>query len=728
MPTIKDIAKEAGVAQGTVSNVLNGKGNVSSEKILLVEQACAKLGYTMNQRAKTLRQGSSRLLAVILPNIHDRCYADFFSSFKYYAESLNYSVRLYLSNNLISEEASQLQSIRSEMAAGIATFSTCATGGKNIYKESGVPTEDIVFVERNPFSSPSYIGFDYSQAGTEIASKFLSKKYNHLLLITESLDYSSQREFFDAFSSTLQSGTCQLTHLQTDSQHCHTHFLQILNDIDHLDAVVVTNYHLAENFSSILKTFYPQLKPSLYTISPLFTIPTVGYKKYELNYRLLGRCAAERLIKRKEKKLPLLEPLTLANDGLRSWISKTPGSKCKKLTLLTLDSPTARIMENMARLYTDATGIEIKVAICSYDGIHEILSGLGNLEAYDVIRLDHTWLSWFGERIFAPLQELTNISTDRLFEPFVPGLIPQYTSVNGVAYALPETPSAQLLFYRKDLFENTVLQRLYKEKYKEELTPPQDFASFNRIAKFFTKRFNENSPTTYGTTLTLGNSGVAATEYLTRYFSHTQNLFDDAGNLMLDTEIALQSMNELMEAKAYSPKRYNSWWRETAREFAAGDTAMTIIFSNYASEMMDSGSSITNKIGYTYLPGQNSLLGGGCIGVCKNSTHKQEAFDFIKWLCSEEIATAMTLLGSVSPCEKTYSNYEVLDTYPWLGLSHKCIAQSKINRIPPQKANSFDERRFLSILGMAVNNAYNETATVQEALAYAIETYNRTMK
>ena len=228
--------------------------------------------------------------------------------------------------------------------------------------------------------------------------------------------------------------------------------------------------------------------------------------------------------------------------------------------------------------------------------------------------------------------------------------------------------------------------------------------------------------------MTLGNSGVAATEYLTRYFSHSHDLFDANGNLLLNTDIAIQSMKELIEAKDYSPKRYNSWWRESAREFAAGDTAMSIIFSNYASEMMDSDSVIINKIGYTYLPGQNSLLGGGCIGVSKNSQNKTEAFDFIKWICSEEIATAMTLLGSVSPCEKTYSNYEVLDTYPWLGLSHKCIAQSKINRIPPQKATCFDERRFLSILGMAVNTVYNDTATPQDALTYAIQSYNRTMK
>lgn len=727
MPTIKDIAREAGVAQGTVSNVLNGKGNVSSDKILLVEQACKKLGYTINQRAKTLRQGQSTLLAVVLPNLHDRRYTDFFLSFKHYAESQNYSVRLYLSNDLAQNEEAQLPAIRSEMTAGVATFSCCADGSRNIYAEAGLPAGDVVFVERTPFGSAFSIGFDYRQAGAEMAEKIQAEKAGRVLLITESLNYSGEKAFYDAFMSRLKGGSTQVHHIQTDPQHCYTHFLQTLNELEEVDIVVLTGSYLAEIFSNVSQTFYSQLHPAIYSLSPLYTIPTVGFKKYELNYRLMGKTAAEQLIERKQHHLEEVAPLTLPNDGFRSWISKIPGSKCKRLTLLTFNSPTARIVENMARIYTDATGIEVNVATSSYDGIYETLSGLGNMEDYDVIRLDYRWLSWFGEQIFTPLQELTP-NVEQLFEPFIPGLVPEYTNVNGVSYVLPETPSPQLLFYRKDLFENVALQRLYKETYKEELTPPKDFASFNRIARFFTKKYNSHSPTAYGTSLTMGNSSTAAIEYLTRYFSHTHDLFDAEGNLLLDTPIGVQAMNELIEAKEYSPRRYNNWWRETAREFSLGNTAMTILFSNYASEMMGSHSAVTNEIGYAVLPGGNTLLSGGSIGVCKASKNKREAFDFIKWICSEEITTAMTLLGSVSPCEKTYSNYEVLDTYPWLSLSRKCFSQSLVNRLPPQKKQRFNERRFFSIIAMAVNNTYNGTTSAQEALAFAVKTYNRAMR
>ena len=64
MATIIDVARMAGVSQGTASNVLNGKGNVSSEKIKAVEEAAKKLGYTINERAKMLRKGSGNIICV----------------------------------------------------------------------------------------------------------------------------------------------------------------------------------------------------------------------------------------------------------------------------------------------------------------------------------------------------------------------------------------------------------------------------------------------------------------------------------------------------------------------------------------------------------------------------------------------------------------------------------------------------------------------------------------
>ena len=86
MATIKDIAKKAGVAQGTVSNVLNGKGNVSSDKIRRVLEAARQLGYVPNERAALLRKGTNDCLALVMPDSRARQYEDFYFSFKDYAQ------------------------------------------------------------------------------------------------------------------------------------------------------------------------------------------------------------------------------------------------------------------------------------------------------------------------------------------------------------------------------------------------------------------------------------------------------------------------------------------------------------------------------------------------------------------------------------------------------------------------------------------------------------------
>ena len=723
MVTIRDIAREAGVSQGTVSNVLNGKGNVSSDKIRLVEETAAKLGYTVNRRAKILRKGVSNALAVLLPNMYDKRYTDFFSSFKHYAESCHYSASLFLSDDDAEMEKNQLTAIRSEGVAGLAAFTCQPDGSAELYTCAGFSPDELIFVERSAGSGFRYLGFDYAGAGAALAQEALAQGYREVVLVTESLSYSCERQFFRSFCAALEDTVCRVRTVVTDRLHCNNTFLQLLNEGTVINAIFMTSYSLAQAYSNIQKTFFRGRESEVYTLSPLFTMPTRDFNKYELNYRLLGKLVAEQLIACRQTSSELPKETILENDGLRRWgIPIRPDSGCRRITVLTLDSPTARIMESLSKLYTDATGIEVKVAVSSYDGIHEILKSLSEMSVFDVIRIDHSWLSWFGEKIFLPLDNLDAVLKNTL-ETFVPGLIPQYTNVGSVMYALPETPNAQLLFYRRDLFENPALQRLYKEQNKRELVLPETFEDFNRIARFFTKKFNPLSPVNYGTTLTLGNSGVVATEYLTRYFSHTSDLFSPSGDILIEGTDGLAAIRELVEARQYTPSRHNDWWRETARTFAQGDTAMTIIYSNYASEMLNASSHITNKIGFAVVPGGNPLVGGGTIGVCRNSRYPREALDFIQWVCSEEVTTAMTLMGSVSPCRKTYENYEVLDTYPWLALSRDCISLSHTHRIPPGLTAHFDERGFLSILGMAVNNAITGTMEPEEAIAFAAQAY-----
>lgn len=63
MPTIKDVAREAGVSIATVSYVLNNKVDaVSEETRQIVWEAVHRIGYTPNVTARNLRSSQSRLI------------------------------------------------------------------------------------------------------------------------------------------------------------------------------------------------------------------------------------------------------------------------------------------------------------------------------------------------------------------------------------------------------------------------------------------------------------------------------------------------------------------------------------------------------------------------------------------------------------------------------------------------------------------------------------------
>ena len=73
-PTMKDVAREAGVSLGTVSKVVNGLPVGSSYKTR-VEKAIQKLNYQVNSYAQGLRSDKTRTIVLLIPNTKEPFYA-----------------------------------------------------------------------------------------------------------------------------------------------------------------------------------------------------------------------------------------------------------------------------------------------------------------------------------------------------------------------------------------------------------------------------------------------------------------------------------------------------------------------------------------------------------------------------------------------------------------------------------------------------------------------------
>ena len=715
MATIKDIAKLAGVSQGTVSNVLNGKGNVSSAKILLVEEAARTLAYSPNERAKLLRKGSSETIALILPNPQDQHYADFQISFTTYAESQGHFVDLYFSEGNQEREERLISRIKATMASSITVFSALGDQGSSIYRAHGYSQPTVLFVERD--GGGSFLGFDYLQAACDIAHNCTKNQYHAVTLLTE--ENSTVDELF---YTALSEKVAKLNRVDTNLYSRKTQLFELFGDQD-TQLIISTNIGLARLCRSIQRAFFSDSKARILPFSPLESLPRQEFDEtYELNYRYLGRKAAEQILANTAE--GQCNTTILGNIGFRSW-NKPKRPYCK-LRMLLLATPHSLAIQSFAKKYSRETGISIDVEIATYERINEVLIDEQLASTFDILRVGADVLSWDAEKILKPLDEIA-YDVQPVFKTLLEGIEQSFSLVRGRRYALPLSPSLQILYYRKDLFDNTMIKRLYQESYHEPLVVPTTFAQYNRIASFFSKGTNPSSPIAYGSTLALGATPIlAGTEFTTRYFSYASSLFDENGLPNLLSEEAERALNDILGLRT-SIKEPIKWWTQAAKDFASGETAMTILFSNFASQFFGKDSLVSDKIGFSMVPGSRPLRGGGSLGVSKGSSNPEEALRFIAWLTREPAASAVALFGGNPISQATQTNYEVIETYPWMEVLFDGLTQPLGQRTPFQDNSPFNDHKFMTLLGTAVWSCWYDGRSTKEALKSAFDQYVKEM-
>lgn len=142
--SIKDVARIAGVSPSTVSRSINGTAYVDPLKKKKVLETIEKLNYVPNFAGKSLKDGSSRIIAVILPDLTNPYFTKLSQCLEKYINDNTYLMILALSHNDYELEKKYFEQLSHGIADGIVFIPT-NTSLSASYEKSNIP---IVVVNR----------------------------------------------------------------------------------------------------------------------------------------------------------------------------------------------------------------------------------------------------------------------------------------------------------------------------------------------------------------------------------------------------------------------------------------------------------------------------------------------------------------------------------------------------------------------------------------------------
>ncbi|MCM3501211.1 LacI family transcriptional regulator [Microbacterium sp. P26] len=118
-PSMSDVARAAGVALGTVSNVLNHPDKVAPATLERVQGAIAQLGFVRNTNAQQLAAGRSRSIGLVVIDISNSLFVDIARGAQRFASELGMNVLMANSDNRVDQQRADLDFFDGARVGGI---------------------------------------------------------------------------------------------------------------------------------------------------------------------------------------------------------------------------------------------------------------------------------------------------------------------------------------------------------------------------------------------------------------------------------------------------------------------------------------------------------------------------------------------------------------------------------------------------------------------------------
>lgn len=146
MVGIKDVARQAGVSVGTVSNVINRPEMVSKETKERVQAVIKRLGYVRSESARQLRAGHSRIMALLVLDMGNPFFVDVARGAESAARGAGLGVMVCNSAQDPAEEATYLSLFVEHRVRGVLVTPVDSTGANlDALRQQEIP---FVLVDR----------------------------------------------------------------------------------------------------------------------------------------------------------------------------------------------------------------------------------------------------------------------------------------------------------------------------------------------------------------------------------------------------------------------------------------------------------------------------------------------------------------------------------------------------------------------------------------------------
>ncbi len=174
MPTIRDVAKRAGVSIATVSHVINDTHYVSPELHKRVSDAIEALNYRPNRLAQALSKRNIPLLALIAPDISNPYWSHVARAIQDTTDTKDYSVIVCSTDGLLEREERFLRSLSGWISGLILHPYHITHKHVNQYIGSDIPVViigDFLTAQKHP-SDWDWVGGD-NQGAAQVAVEHL---------------------------------------------------------------------------------------------------------------------------------------------------------------------------------------------------------------------------------------------------------------------------------------------------------------------------------------------------------------------------------------------------------------------------------------------------------------------------------------------------------------------------------------------------------------------------